>query len=334
MAYIKINRDNFFHNLNQIVLKTGSVDKVAVVLKDNAYGHGLEIIAKLSQEFGIRQAVVISSEEARAIRAYFDSVLVLNGTPVASKKLSFAVTDMRALHTIQKGARIDLKVDTGMHRNGVSPNDLQEALELIRKNDIELIGIMTHFKSADVLGSELFWQKKQFEHVKSIVKKMGFDSVRFHSHNSAAILRSTMFGEDMARAGIAIYGYNEIPSVYDKVELRPVLSLWAKRASTRIVKKGQRIGYGGDYCATKDMLVSTYDLGYGDGWRRGDSASSYVMPSGLAVLGRVSMDFISLEGDTEEVCIMDDAQVAAKHFSTISYEMTTMLSKDIERVVV
>jgi len=96
MAIIKINRENFFHNLNQIVLKTGSIEKVAVVLKDNAYGHGLEIMAKLSQEFGIKQAVVITTQEAMRIKAYFAQILVLNGTPIEDKQLSFAVTDMRS----------------------------------------------------------------------------------------------------------------------------------------------------------------------------------------------------------------------------------------------
>jgi alanine racemase len=59
MAFIKINKQNFYHNLNQIALKTGSVDKIAIVLKDNAYGHGLELMAKLASEFGIKHLLSI-----------------------------------------------------------------------------------------------------------------------------------------------------------------------------------------------------------------------------------------------------------------------------------
>lgn len=334
MAFIKIHKENFFHNLNQIVLKAGDINRVAVVLKDNAYGHGLEIIAKLSQEFGIRQAVVISSEEAVAIRPYFDHILVLNGRPAADEKLSFAITDMQTLEAVESGIQIELKVDTGMHRNGIMMTELEKALRIIKLRNLNLIGVMTHFRSADMLSSELFWQQKNFEKVKQIVRTSKCDKVRFHSHNSAAILRSKGLDEDLVRAGIAIYGYNELPEVYDRVPLKPVLSLWATRTSTRILQQGEHIGYGGDFEALKSMTVSTYDLGYGDGWRRGESRVPYVTAEGLSILGRVSMDFVSLESEKPEVCIMADAQEAAKQFDTISYEMTTMLSESIRREVV
>ncbi len=334
MAFIKINKAHFFHNLNQIVLKTGSIEKVAVVLKDNAYGHGLEMMAELSQEFGISQAVVISSEEAIRIRPYFKHILVLNGRPVADEKLSFAITDMRTLEAVDSGIQIELKVDTGMHRNGIAMQDLEKALRMIKLRNLNLIGVMTHFRSADQLSSDLFWQQKNFEAVKKTVQESRCGRVRFHSHNSAALLRSTQFDEDIARVGIAIYGHNELPEVYDPVILKPVLSLWAKRISTRVLHTGERVGYGGDFAAPERMTVSTYDLGYGDGWIRGDASRPYVTAEGLPILGRVSMDFISLATEKEEVCIMADARQAARHFGTISYEMSTMLSPAIERVVV
>ena len=334
MATIHISKDNFFHNLNQLALKAGSKERLAVVLKDNAYGHDLTIMAKLAAEYGITQAVVISVEEAETIRPYFDRILILNGTPFPDETFSFAVTDLRQLSAIDPAARIELKVDTGMHRNGIAMGELEEAIEIIRDRELSFVGVMTHYRSADVLSSEWYWQKKNFESVKQTVRSSGFKNVRFHSHNSAALLRSKYFDEDIARVGIAIYGYNELPGVYDSVPLRPVLSLHARRTSTRRLDTGARIGYGGDYSVPEPVTVSTYDLGYGDGWRRGDAVRPYVTAEGLPILGRVSMDFISLEGDRETVCIMDDAQVAARHFGTISYEMTTMLSPSIPREVV
>jgi len=100
------------------------------------------------------------------------------------------------------------------------------------------------------------------------------------------------------------------------------------------LKKGERVGYGGDFVAPQDMTVSTYNLGYGDGWSRGNSDMPYITTENLPILGRVSMDFISLEGDKEEVCIMQNAQVAAKQLGTIGYEVTTSLDKDIEKILV
>jgi len=334
MATITLNKENFFYNLNQIALKTGSVDKISVVLKDNAYGHGLELMAGLAHEFGIKHAVVKNFDEAKQIRDLFTTVLILNGKAVTDNVCSFAINSLDDIDHAEAGAKVELKVDTGMHRNGIAMDELEEALVCIKKQGLNLVGVMTHFRSADVLSSEFFWQKKNFERVKEKIRNYRLENVRFHSHNSAAVLRAKEFNEDMVRVGIAVYGYTELPAVYEKITLKPVLSLLAQKISTRTVKKSQRVGYAGDFTASEDITVSTYNLGYGDGWNRADSSNPYITSEDLPILGRVSMDFITLKSEKEEVVIMDDAQKAAKHFGTISYEMTTGLSKDIERIIV
>jgi alanine racemase len=334
MAFITINRQNFHHNLNLIALKTGSVDKIAIVLKDNAYGHGLEIMAKLAKEFGIQHAVVKNFKEAEIIRELFETILILNDEIVQDVLYSFTINSLSDIVKAEKGAKVELKIDTGMHRNGIAIDELDEALTLIDKQALNLVGVMTHFRSADEMGSELFWQQKQFESVKSKVVERGYRNVRFHSHNSAAILRSKNFDEDMVRVGIAAYGYNELPYPFDDFSLKPVMTLHALKVSTREVKKSQRLGYAGDFTASKDMTVSTYDLGYGDGWTRADSSKPYITSEGLSILGRVSMDFILLESQEDEVIIMDNAKEAANQFGTISYEMTTSLSSEIPRIVI
>ena len=334
MATILINKDNFYHNLNQIALKTGSIGKIAMVLKDNAYGHGLEIMGVLASEFGIRHAVVKNREEAALVRSLFETVLILGDRAVKDEVYTFAVNDLSDIGNAQKGAKVELKVDTGMHRNGIAMDEVDTALHQITENGLELRGVMTHFRSADEMGSELFWQQKQFEVVKEKVRTAGFENIRFHSHNSAAILRTRNFDEDLVRVGIAAYGYNELPAPFDDVPLKPVLSLRAKKIATRTLEKGERVGYGGDFAASGKMTVSTYDLGYGDGWCRGESSRPYITAEGLPILGRVSMDFIVLASEKEELLIMNDAQEAASHFGTISYEMTTRLSKDIPKKII
>lgn len=334
MAYIKINKQNFYHNLNQIALKTGSVEKIAIVLKDNAYGHGLKLMGKLASEFGIKHAVVRKTTEAEQIRDLFETIVVLGDTIIKDEVYSFTLNTLAEIKQAQRGANVELKVDTGMHRNGIALDELDEALSLIREQGLNLKGLMTHYRSADELSSEFFWQQKQFERAKQKVKESGFSDVRIHSHNSASILRTKSFDEDMVRVGIGAYGYNELPQLFDEVELRPVLSLHAKKISSRTLREGERIGYGGDFIASYDMRVSTYDLGYGDGWRRGDVSTPYITSEGLPIVGRVSMDLISLESEKETVCVMNDAKVAAKQFGTISYEMTTALSADIPKEVI
>ena len=334
MAFIKINKQNFYHNLNQIALKTGSIEKIAIVLKDNAYGHGLVLMARLASEFGIKHAVVRKIAEAELIKSLFETVLVLGDTIIKDEVYSFAVNRLADIKQAQKGAKVELKVDTGMHRNGIALDELEEALVLIEKQGLNLAGVMTHYRSADELSSELFWQQKQFETVKQRVKEAGFTEVRVHSSNSATIFRTQSFDEDLVRVGIGAYGYSELPHPFDEVALHPVMSLHAKKVSTRVLRAGERIGYGGDFTAPKEMLVSTYDLGYGDGWCRGDAQNPYVTSEALPILGRVSMDFISLESEREEVCIMHDAQKAAKQLGTISYEVTTSLAVDTPKEVI
>ena len=219
MAFITLNRQNFHHNLSQIALKTGSKEKIAIVLKDNAYGHGLELMAGLACEFGIRHAVVRNIAEADRIRALFETILVLGGEIVADEVCSFALNSLQAIEKAPKGAKVELKVDTGMHRNGIAISELDDALERIKIQDLKLVGVMTHYRSSDELSSEFFWQQKQFEMLKKRVKEAGFTNVRAHSHNSAAILRVKHFDEDLVRVGIAAYGYNEFPVLFNTLNL-------------------------------------------------------------------------------------------------------------------
>jgi alanine racemase len=290
-------------------------------------------MAQLASEFGLTRAVLRSLDEADVIREYFSSILVLSGEACRDEVCRFAINDLADIDRAQSGASVELKVDTGMHRNGISMDELQQALVLIRERALRLTGVMTHFRAADEMGSVLFWQQKRFEVVKQRVRDAGFEDVRFHSHNSAAILRSGHFDEDMVRVGIAAYGYSELPEAFGAYDLKPVMKLTASRLSTRQLQEGERVGYGGDFTAPRKMTVSTYDIGYGDGWCRGNSHTPYITAEGLVLLGRVSMDMVSLESEKEEIVIFDDAQKAAGQFGTISYEVMTALSPAIERVV-
>ncbi len=334
MALIRLDRARFFHNLSVLADKAGGKERLAVVLKDNAYGHGLEEMARLAEDFGIAQAVVINQEEADRIKARFENVLILHDTPRADPRCSYAITELAQLNSAPKGAKLELKVDTGMHRNGILHEELEAALSIVRKRGLHLFGVMSHYRSADELGSGYFWQRERFRGVRERVREAGFANVRFHSHNSAGLLRCNDFDEEIARVGIAIYGFDPREAEFERADLRPVLSLWARRSSSRTLRAGERIGYGGEFVAERPMRVSTYDLGYGDGWFRGDARRPFVTAEGLPILGRVSMDFLSLEGEKEEVCIFDDARTAARHFGTICYEITTALAPSIQRIIV
>ncbi len=331
MAHIILDKQALFHNLDLIAKKAGGKEKVAIVLKDNAYGHGLREIAALAQEYGINKAVVRNFKEAQSISQYFPYILVLSDIPKEAMEFNFAINELVALQHFPKGSKVELKIDTGMHRNGIKMEEISEALEIIKKKSLNLAGVFTHFRSADELSSELFWQQSNWQEAKKKIlqkcKALGFEKPRFHAANSAALFRLGC-EDDFARVGIAMYGYLEMDEVFEAPRLKPVLSLWAKRVARRKMKKGDRIGYGGDFEAKADMEVATYDCGYGDGIFR----SLKSIKDGK-ILGRVSMDYISVASSKDEICIFDDAKKVARELGTISYEVLVKLSPYIPREV-
>ncbi|MDY0327982.1 MAG: alanine racemase [Arcobacteraceae bacterium] len=340
LAKIILNKLNYFHNLDTINQKLNNTDKIAVVLKDNAYGHGLMQIAKLANEYGIKKAVVRTIKEAEEISHLFDYILVLAETINQSCSHTFhiAINSLQDINNICKNTNVHLKIDTGMHRNGISIEELEEAIYRISKANLNLTGVFTHHRNSDALSSEFFWQQTNFNNIKNEVKniceKLSLSLPHFHSLNSSGIFRCEKVDDDFVRIGIACYGYcdNKFPLYEPK--LKPVASLVATRLSTTHLKKGQRIGYGGEFEASQDMVSSTYDIGYGDGFLRlTPNHGEYITPKGFALLGKVSMDSLSLDTNEEEVVIFDDVNHLAELHRTITYEILTSLSSQIKRVV-
>ncbi|MDX9813819.1 MAG: alanine racemase [Sulfurimonas sp.] len=339
MAYIKLNKSHFFNNLDIIARQTKSIDKIALVLKDNAYGHGLLELSTMAKEYGVTKAVVKDEQEARAIEDFFEYILVLAPkNPIPNSKFCYTINSLESIKLFPKNSNVELKTDSGMHRNGVSIDELESAFGAIKKAELNLVGVFSHHKSADELSSEWFWQRKNFEDIKKLskdlAKRYGFNELRFHSSNSAALFRCENFDEDMARVGIAAYGCLEMPKSFGTYEFKPILSLFATKNSTRTLTKGSRIGYGGDGFIKQDSIVSNYDLGYGDGFFRAMASANYKTPKGYELVGRVSMDNSSFLSSDGEILVFDDARVVASYAKTISYEVLTSLKAELKRVIV
>ena len=331
MAYITLNKDNFFYNLDIIANKTKNIDKIALVLKDNAYGHGLCEIAKLAFEYGITKAVVSLNEEALQIQEYFDYILVLADVPTkASKKIRYTINDIKKINLYPKNTLVELKVNSGMNRNGIEPEELDEALSQIKKHGLKIEAIFTHHGCADELNGYFEFQKKNFE----LIKQKSPKNLRFHSCNSAALFREDDFCEDMVRVGIAAYGCLELKDEICKLDLKPVLSVYAKYISKRHIAYDECVGYGATYISKKDEEdVSNYDFGYGHGFLRVCS-NVYKTPVGVEIAGKISMDSSSFISNEDELLIFDDAKEVAKYAKTISYEVLTSLKSNIKRVII
>ena len=132
----------------------------------------------------------------------------------------------------------------------------------------------------------------------------------------------------MARVGLAAYGCLENQS-----ELKPILSVYASKISSRTLHVGKSIGYGATYTTKKDEIVSNYDFGYGDGFLRVLS-NKFSTPNGEKLLGRISMDNSSFLSDKDELLIFNDARDVAPLADTISYEVLTSLKPSLKRTIV
>lgn len=341
MAFIEISRKNYKHNIELLAKRAGGNEKLMVVLKDNAYGHGLEIMAKLACGFGIKKVAVKTLEEAKRIAFLFEEILILVDHPpleLQASNISYAVHSLEGLKRFSMQSFIHINIDSGMHRNGIKEEELKEAFKIISKNMLNLKGIFTHFRSSDELNSELYWQNENFkrakERAKDLIEKYGMPMPKFHTCNSAALLRrEAQLEDDYARCGISTYGYTCLHKSFGEFDLKPVMSLWAEKLSTRELRKGNRVGYGGVYELKKDGKVSSYDIGYGDGFFRHDGLSELIL-EGKSLCGRVSMDSICFLGDAPKVCLFRDAHYLANRFNTITYDVTTKLSPYIKKVII
>jgi len=338
MSYIQISKQNLIHNISLISRRCG-LDKFAAVLKDNAYGHGLIECAQICAEVGVKYAIVRDADAADRIAHLFTFVLTLSDISIPkSDNVHITINSISDIDRLQEETNIHLKIDSGMHRNGIDMDELDIALEKIHSKGLYLKGVLSHLRSADELSSETFWQEKNFLNTKTKIlefcRRHSLEKPIFHLHNSAGVFRKNSFEDfDMVRVGIAMYGYMELPSSFPKHELRPVMSLFANKISSRKLKTTQKVGYGGVGKIDFDKTVSVYDLGYSDGFFRLNEHKQYSLPSGSKIIGRVSMDNMIIDSDDESICIFDDARTLAKLNDTIIYDVLVKLSPKIRRIV-
>ena len=342
MAEILICSHSYKNNLDTITKHLGSKDKLGIVLKDNAYGHGLIEMARLASDYGIKSVFVKNELEARLIAHLFEHITILYGsvTPNPPKNFHPVVHAPEHLDALTPRTSIELKVNIGLNRNGLNPQNLDTIIQKILEKQIELFGVFAHNGYGDDAGEEFDKSQKIFESIKQevtyLAQKRGFKLPRFHSLNSVGTLRSSTIQDDLVRIGIAGYGYltPDFP-LEVATNLKPIASLWADRICTHALKKGDRIGYSGITQLEQDSLVSTYDIGYGDGlFRFSGREEAFFTADGYRLLPRSSMDCFSALSTKERICVFNDARILARIFGTIPYEILTSLSPFIKRTII
>ena len=351
LATAEISFSALAHNFNK-VKQFAPHSQVMAVLKANAYGHGLVPIAqRLEQADAFAVARI---DEALALRAggLVKPIVLLEGffepqdLPILlANNFQTIIHDRSQLEALQ-ASELDgqlitwLKVDTGMHRLGVTPEEFDDTYDalLACQNVHPAIRLMTHFACADDLANSKTQQ--QLGLFKQLVKG------KAQQHclaNSAAIVGWPDSHGDWVRPGLMVYGVSPmLDCIGADHQLQPVMRLKTRVISIRKIKKGDAIGYGSTWQSPRDTTIGVIAIGYGDGYPRHAPTGTPIIVNGQQVplVGRVSMDMITVDlGPFTEIKIGDEAilwgpelpvEVVAQHAGTIPYELLCNITPRVD----
>ncbi len=369
--YARVDLDALLENVDQMKKSIGPDTRIMAVVKTDGYGHGSVPVARtLEGQECIYGFAVATAEEAFALRrAGIRKPVLILGYAFSYGYEEMIRQDIRLtvfredtarllseLATAQdKKARVHVKVDTGMGRIGIRPDE--KGLALIRLlhelPGIEVEGIFTHFARADEKDKESAERQLATfcEFVKTVRETVGAHIPVRHCANSAAILEMPGADLDVVRAGIALYGVYPSEEVdRKKVALHPVLSLYSHIVYIKEVLPGEHISYGGTFRAEKKMRVATIPVGYGDGYPRSLSGRGYVLIRGqrAPIVGRICMDQLMVDVShipdaamEDQVTLLGrdggeeiDAELLGELSGRFHYELLCLLGKRIPRVYV
>ena len=368
-VWAEVDLDAIWENMVHMKENIAENTKILAVIKTDGYGHGGVPIAKMLEQldfmFGYAAATY---EEAHVLReaGVKKPILILGYTfPYCYEELireeirpavyrRDTVEELAAAAAkVGKKAKVHIKVDTGMGRIGITPDE--EGLEFVRflieHPELEVEGIFTHFaKSDETDKTSANHQLELFQDfIKKIQTELGITIPVKHCSNSAAILEMPQANMDMVRAGITTYGLYPSEEVSkDIVPLRAAMSLYSHIVYCKTIHAGQSVSYGGLFTAQKDTRVATIPVGYGDGYPRSLSGKGYVLIHGkkAPILGRVCMDQFmvdiseipeAMDGDKVTLLGMDGTErITAEELGELSgrfnYEFVCDLGKRIPRV--
>ena len=337
--------------------------RTMAILKANAYGHGLEAVARClapwADSFGV--ALV---EEGIALRrlGIRNPILVMGGTWTRQIPLflehdvAITVPSLARLGDVEQAAaaagtraRVHLKIDTGMERIGVHHYSAEGLLEAAaRSPHLEVEGIYSHFANADAEDlAHARLQLERFHEVLRFYERRSLPVPLRHIANSAALLRMPESHLDLVRPGILLYGVYPYPGAPNTIEVKPALSWRSRVVYFKVVEAGSPVSYGSTWHSDHRLRVVTVPVGYGDGYFRSMSDRAQVILRGQRhpQVGRICMDqiMVNIEWSTgyngDEVVLIGEqgaAQVTVEELAewagTIPYEILTAINGRVPRL--
>ena len=298
------------HNVRVLREHAGSAQVMAVV-KADGYGHGATQVARAAVRAGAAELGVATIDEALALRRDGITAPVLAwlhppGTdfaPGLAADVQIGISSARQVDDLLDAVRrtgrtavVTVKVDTGLNRNGVSPQDYPGVLEALRRaaaeDAVRVRGIMSHLACADEPGNPVNdLQAQRFTAMLAEARRLGVDYEVAHLSNSPSAMTRPDLAFDMVRPGIAVYGLSPVPD-RGGMGLRPAMTLTCPVAMVKAVPAGEGVSYGHSWIAEQDTSVALLPVGYADGVFRALAGRIDVLINGRLrrSVGRICMD--------------------------------------------
>jgi len=366
-AWAEIDLGALQDNVRTFCEMIGPQTQFMAVVKADAYGHGAVRCAVAALEAGATWLGVATADEALELRAagIEAPILIFAEVPetalaeLIAAHIDLCASSPRFLRAASREAaelglvaRFHLKVDTGMHRIGVAPDEAARVLlEAGELPALELAGVFTHFATADVEGDwDADLQLRRFEQALASIRAAGIDIPLVHAANSAATVLIPAARYDMVRVGISLYGLYASEDTPRHVKLRPVMSVKARTTLVKTIATSEGVSYGLTWRAPVPTRIATLPLGYADGMpRRLSNRLEFLLErDGCRVtqVGRICMDQLMAEVPEGEAVEVGDTFVVigragddeitveqyAKAADSIEHEITIGFGNRLEKV--
>ncbi len=367
-VWAEIDLDAIKYNIDSIKRRVDTKELIAVV-KADAYGHGALDVSKTLVENGATKLAVAVITEAMELRHgnINTPIMILGYTPLEFAAdlinydieqtifdLEYATKLSEIALNLGKKAKVHVALDTGMGRIGflINDNSLNEILKISSLKGLEVVGIFTHFATAD--ESDKNYSNKQYKKFTDFNEKLVSKGVNIplkHVSNSGAIIDMPNTYLDGVRAGIVLYGYYPSEDVLKQnLDLKKAISIKTQVAHVKILDKNEYVSYGRKFKTERKSIIATLPIGYADGYSRALTGKAKVIINGkfAPVVGTICMDQCMIDvtdiGDVhvgDEVIVLGkdkdlkfDADDMAKAMGTINYEVLCMIKQRIPRVYI
>jgi len=342
------------HNI-KVTRDSAPNSAIMAVIKADGYGHGMEAVATVIDDFADEYAVNSLDDVLRLRNSGFDKTLTVLSASLDSQSLEqfsrlntrvtlYDLTQLSIIEEIASDQKLSiwLKVDTGMGRLGILPDDFDVVMHRLSKVDgLSDISLMTHLANADQVDHPA--NQQQIKLFDELAGKYNFKQTSIL--NSAGIVSFSESAKDITRPGIMLYGISPKLGVSaEQLNLKPVMTFKSELISVKRLTAGSSIGYGGAYVLDQDSRIGIIACGYGDGYPRHARHGTPVLINDILVplIGRVSMDMICVDlGDIaakvgDSVTLWGEGnpiEVIAEYADTISYELCCGILPRVERIV-